>query len=515
VLPGERGGVLAELRLRDVLLRNVDCYGAEPAVVCGDEVVTWRGLAERVFRLAGRMAHDGIGRGDRVGVLQGNGPEIGEVAFAAALLGSVLVPISPRLTSAEVAYLVKDAELRLAFVERGHPSTDGFGDVPIVATRGADYAGYRDQGPDREPVEQEDPGDPVLQLYTSGTTGRPKGALLTQRALIQNGLTIQLSQQLTHDDVFLTTTPLTHAAAGTRIFSLAVDGLTHAILERFTPELFFEAVRRHRVTSTIVVPTMLRDLVDSPALPGADLSSLRFVVYGAAPASEELILDALDRLPCGLLQGYGLTEGCPALASLSPDEHRRFAVDPAQRRRLQSVGRPVPGVRFRVVGPAGEPLGPDAAGEIQVRSTKSMTGYWHLPEETAGAAVDGWLSTGDVGMQDAGGYLYLLGRHQDVIISGGFNVYPAEIERVLGQHGAVREVAVVGVPDARWGEVPVAVVVADTAVTTDELLRHCAGELADYKRPRRIELVDALPRNETGKVLKRELREAMARPLTT
>lgn len=504
----------SEFDLGDLLLRNVELYAHDRAVVFGEQVLTWADLATNAMRLADALAGVGIRRGDRIAALQGNSPELCEIAYAAALLGAVLVPISPRLTIDEVSFVISDAQVVRAFVETGHPSMAAFDGLPVVETRSSGYDGFRDSGRAVEPATRGTADDVVLQLYTSGTTGRPKGALLTQRAMVQNGLTIQLSQRLTHDDVFLSATPLTHAAAGTRIFSLGIDGMTLVILERFSAEAFFETVARCGVTTTILVPTMLRDVLESPALANADLHSLRFIVYGAAPTPESLIRAAVERLPCGLVQGYGLTEGCPALTIFTAEEHIRFTADPALSHRLRSIGRPVPSVRMRVVGDDGTPLARGETGEIQVRSTKSMLGYWREPEKTAATFIDGWLLTGDVGMQDEGGYVFLVDRKKDLLISGGFNVYPSEIERVLVSDPGVREAAVVGLPHDRWGEVPAAFVVLTGDVDVaggvegarSRLAALCRTQLADYKQPNSITVLDALPRNETGKIKKDALR---------
>jgi acyl-CoA synthetase (AMP-forming)/AMP-acid ligase II len=258
---------------------------------------------------------------------------------------------------------------------------------------------------------------------------------------------------------------------------------------------------------------MLRDLVESPALAGADLSTLRFIVYGAAPTPEPLIRRALDALPCGLVQGYGLTEGSPALTVFTAEEHVRFAADPALGHRLASIGRVVPAARIVVLDGTGNPVPRGEEGEIAVRSTKSMVGYWHNPEATTATFRDGWLLTGDIGRQDEDGFLYLVDRKKDMLISGGLNVYPSEIEAVLSSHEDVREASVIGVADDRWGESPVAFVVArerragDVEELLDELRRLCRDRLAGYKQPRQIEVVTDMPRNETGKVLKNALRD--------
>lgn len=505
------------LLLRDILARDAALYGTEPAVICERGTTTWGQLQARAFRLANRLAVEGVGRGDRVGVLQANGPEIVEVAFALALRGAVTVPISTRSSPAEAVYALRDAGARIAFVGAGFEPLvrDCYG-LTVISTSGSDYESFVDEGASGEPPRIEEPDDPALQLYTSGTTGRPKGALISQRALIQNGLTTALSQRLTHDDVFLTMTPLTHAAGATRIFSLAIDGLANVLLERFDAQRAWAAVDECGVTTTIAVPAILRALLD--ALPAAkpDLSSLRLIVYGAAPTPRPLIEEALATLSCGFLHAYGLTEGCPALTALGPDEHRLAQRDPAFAHLLDSVGRPVPGV-WLAIGTPGSDHDPREPGELWVRSTKSMLGYHGKPDATVEVLRDGWLATGDVARIDEHGYVYLVDRVKDMLISGGLNVYPSEIERVLHAAPEIAEACVVGVDDERWGEVPVAFVVARAGadVVPARLRERCARELARYKVPTDIVVLDRLPRGETGKVLKRELRERWMREART
>ncbi|MGD9956086.1 MAG: class I adenylate-forming enzyme family protein [Candidatus Nanopelagicales bacterium] len=503
-----------DLSIRDVLARAVQLYADDAAVLFDGRSSSWADLQRRVFRLANALHDRGIRPGDRLGIGQGNGPEIIEAVLATALLGAVMVPLSTRLSRDELRYLVSDAGLRMAFVEPGIDLDGALAGEQVVHTRCAAYDAFVAEGADAEPAELERADMPALQLYTSGTTGRPKGAVLTQRALVQNGLTTLLSQGLSHGDVFLSATPLAHAVSCTRIVALAVDGITHAILPRFTPAAFFAAVASYGVTTTVLVPTMLADILDDPGLGDADLSTLRLLVYGAAPCPEALIRRALATLPCGFLHGYGQTEACPAVTQLTPDEHRWFAADSAQSGRLGSIGRPVPGVRIRVADDAGNEAAPGTPGELQIRSTKTMVGYWKRDDESADALRDGWLRTGDVAVQDEGGYLFLVDRKKDMLISGGLNVYPSEIERVLREVAGVRDIAVVGAPDERWGEAPVAFFVpADGHAGThlvDAMARHCRAALAGYKQPREFVAVDELPRNATGKVLKQELRRRVA-----
>lgn len=497
------------LRLRDVLYRNANLYAADRAVVCAKESVSWRDFALRVNRLANRLTAAGVGHGDRVGLLQQNGPEIPEIYFAAALLGAVTVPMSHRLSAEEARFILADAEVTFLFLDSAYTLDDI--EIPVVRTRHPAYAEFRQGGTAEAPPAEESDADPVLLLYTSGTTGRPKGALHTQAGMIENAWHIMLAQGLRHEDVFCSSTPLTHAAAATRVFSMALDGLCHVILERFTPELFCDVVETFGVTSTILVPTMLADLIDWPELDRRDLSSLRFIVYGAAPSSIELVKRAMARLPCGLVHGYGLTESGPGLTIMTAHEHRSFIADPSLTYRLASVGRPVAGVAVKLVSEEGGEVEPGEAGELLVRSNKSMTGYWRRPEATQEAFRDDWLATGDIARADEAGFLYLVDRKKDLIISGGLNIYPSEIERVLLGDESVNECAVVAASDARWGETPVAVVAPVTAhAHIDRLIQLCRDQLAGYKQPRRILFTETLPRNANGKISKLTLRAAVA-----
>ncbi|MCY4193965.1 MAG: AMP-binding protein [bacterium] len=317
-------------------------------------------------------------------------------------------------------------------------------------------------------------------------------------------MTMAVVQRFRPDDVCLSTTPLHHAAGGTRVYSLLADAQTHVVLPLFSPESFFAAVAEHRVTISILVPAQLRRILGHPGFEEADLSSLRLVVYGAAPAAESLIRDAHERLGCGLYQAYGISEGVSNLTGLLPEDHDRAVAERPEL--LASCGRVVPGVRIETHDENGAPTAPGEVGEIWVKSEKVMAGYWRDPEQTAEALVDGWLRTGDRGRFDDEGYLYIAGRSKDMLISGGVNVYPREIETVLCDHPAVSEAAVVGRPDPEWGERPVAFVELRPEKTLDGLLDWCRQRLAKIKVPDEIIAVDGFPRTATGKIRKAELR---------
>jgi acyl-CoA synthetase (AMP-forming)/AMP-acid ligase II len=497
----------APFTLRDILLRATDLYGPEPAIICGDVVLSWRELADRTHRVAAWLTAEGVRLGDRVLVLSNNRFECGEVAYAIAELGAVMVPCSPATVGPEIAHHYRDADARLGLavpelLDRGQ---SGGGRWLTFGVEDASYARISGEGAAEEPPLVERPEDAVMQYYTSGTTGEPKGVVMSQGALHVHGLNTVVSQGLTHDDVFLSCTPVAHAAAGSRFFSLATEGITHVILPKWSPAAFYAEVARRSVTTSVLVPAMLRDLVWDGDLDDADLSSLRLIVYGAAPTPPDIQAAALERIPAGFLHSYGISEGCPALTVLTPEEHRRALRDPSFAEKLASVGRPVPGVRFKIAGEAGERLPPRQTGEILVRNAKAMSGYWHRPEEEATVWRDGWMATGDSGFVDEQGYLYIVGRKKEMFISGGLNVYPAEVERAIISHPAVRETAVIGAPHPRWGETGVAFVVLTEEVADDELEQHCRAGLSRYKVPSRFIRLEQLPRNQTGKVVRRSL----------
>ncbi|NLT04898.1 MAG: AMP-binding protein, partial [Solirubrobacterales bacterium] len=495
------------MRIVDLLDRGARLYPDKLAVaVAGGERVTHAELAGRAGRLAGALARLGVGRGDRVALLAGNGLAHFDVDLACARLGAAAVPLGTRSAPEELAHAVGDSEpaVAIADAEHGEALAAACPEAPLLEHGSRELAARLARDGDAEPPAEPAPGDTALIVYTSGTTGTPKGVCLSQHALCFNAVSLALAQRIGHDDVFLSTTPLYHAASGTRVVTMLLDGQTHVVLPRFDVDSCLEAIGEHGVTSTVVVPTQLQRLLDSPALAAARLATLRLIVYGAAPTRLETIRRAIDELPCGLFQGYGTSEACSGLTGLLPSDHVPGVSD----ERLRSCGRALVGVELRVCGEDGAELASGEVGEVRVRSEKTMTGYWRRPEQTAEVLRDGWLCTGDLGQLDERGYLTLAGRARDLIISGGVNVYPSEIERVLGGCPGVREAAVVGTPDREWGEAPVAFVVADGPLDPEALRAACAERLARLKVPRRFEVVAELPRTAAnGKVRKGPLRE--------
>jgi long-chain acyl-CoA synthetase len=491
------------MRVVDLLERDAALYADRPAVeVVGGPRLTYRELHERVTRVAAGLAERGVKRGDRVAVMARNGLLFFDVYLATADLGAAAVPINSHLTATEAAFQLHHSQPALSFADVDHADLLARGQPAGVELIVEDSPAHRHLLTAAVPTDVGEWArgeDTALIIYTSGTTGRPKGVCLSQSALTFNGVTVALAQRLEPGHVFLTATPLHHVATGTRVVSMLLDGQCHVVMPSFGADQWLDLVAERRVQSAVLVPTQLRRVLDAQAARPRDISSLRLLVYGAAPTAVPTIRRAMSELDCGLYQGYGLSEACTNLTALLPEDHTSEA---DRRGLLFSCGRPVPGVQVRIDG--------HETGEILVRSDKVMSGYWRDPEATAAALVDGWLRTGDIGRLTEDGYLFIVDRARDLIISGGVNVYPSELESVLQEHPAVLEAAVVGQPDPEWGERPVAFVIRRPGAEAGdaELLAWCRERLAGFKQPRRLTFVDDLPRTATGKVRKHALRDA-------
>jgi O-succinylbenzoate-CoA ligase len=495
------------VRIVDLLERDATLYPDKVAVaMVGDRLLTYRELRRRVGSIASGLSAHGVGRGGRVALMADNSLVYFDVLLACAYLGATAVPLNTHLAQPEVAYQVDHADPVLCVADRSHGAALGTATaVPVIEADTASYRALIEASEEPGLADRARPDDVALMIYTSGTTGNPKGVRLTQSALTFNAVTIALSQSMGHSEVFLTTTPLYHTATGTRVTTMLLDGQTHVVLPSFDVEELVEAVADFAVTATVLVPTQLQRLLDSPHLDEGRLKSLRLLIYGAAPTAVPVIRRALEALPCGFYQGYGLTEACTNLTGLTPADHRSAMSDEL----LQSCGRPVVGVELAVCDDAGQAVPDGAVGEIRVRTEKVMTGYWRDETSTAAALAGGWLRTGDLARRDEHGYLYIVGREKDMLISGGVNIYPSEIESVLYQHPAVQEVAVVGIADDEWGEVPAAFMIVQQPVHDTELETFCRERLAKLKVPRRFQQVNQLPRTPTGKVKKFELRQLL------
>lgn len=466
---------------------------------------------------AAHLLRDGLGlrRGDRLALLMLNGPEWFELLLGAARLGVVLVPLNVRLSPVELQYQVQDAGCTALiygeeFAERLPEWLPG---TPVArALRlGAEYAERLALAP-AEPVPDAAGGaDPLLIIYTSGTTGKPKGAVLTHENIRYNALNNCIGIGLTAEDVVLTVLPLFHVG-GIGLFSLPAlyAGGRVVLPRRFDPVESLRLIERERVTVTMTVPTIMQAYIEALDRMGErrpDLSSCRGFISGGAPCPAELIAAAAERgLPYG--QGYGMTETAPTVF-LQPEMQRMRELPPgAHIGRPGTIGKPVMFSGVQLLDDAGSPVRPGEVGEICVRGGNVFAGYWNLPEATAAAFTpDGYFRSGDLARADEDGYVTIMGRKKEMLISGGENVYPLEVEQALSAHPAVAEAAVVGIPDARWGEVPGAAVVlkAGAQATPDDLAAWCRSRMAGYKVPKRWRVLEALPRTAIGKVIKPEL----------
>lgn len=494
------------------------------AVVDGDRQLTFAQLGDRVSRLANALIGLGLEPGDRVLDVQLNSHTYVESDLACALAGVVRVPVNTRLSEREVLHIAGDSGARGLFIgpefgDLGATLADVAALDLVIGVGGAERNGgghgYEDllaRARPAPPGRSLAPADLVAIHYSSGTTGAPKGCMRTVRnRLASAGAVLTgITGRLTPEDACLHAGPLTHASGLFMLPHLA-SGSKQVLMRKFDVERVPELIREQRVTSTVMVPTMVERLCAEVERlgpqAGGRLRSLRRVAYAGAPMPPERIAAANEILGGRLVQFYGMVEAIPPLAVLQPEDHGEPGL-------LRSAGRPVLDVSLRIVDEEGRPAGPGEPGELLVGGDHVMAGYWSNAEATTKSLRDGWLRSGDIASSDERGYLYLLDRRADMIISGGFNVMPREIEEVLSTHGAVREVAVVGVPDRDWGEAVVACVVAESPGPDleAELRRLCAERVAAFKKPKRIEFLDALPRNPTGKLSRKLLRDRLAGP---
>jgi acyl-CoA synthetase (AMP-forming)/AMP-acid ligase II len=502
--------------------------GEDRALVDGSGEHTYAGLREAVARAAGLLSRLGVEPGDRVAVLSTNSNAVVEVLFAAAARGATAVPMNFRAKEEELAHLLADSGARVLFVESRYLDAVGrvhaghLRDV-VVLDDPEGYPAARDAAEADDDIADVDDDNLAILLYTSGTTALPKGVILTHGALTGYVMSANDASDGTTEGLSLLAAPLYHIAGLTSLLNPLYTGRPTVLLPQFEPGAWLASVERHGITHAFLVPTMLAQVLDHPGLADADLSSLETVTYGAAPMPRPLIERAIAAFPAKVAWSgaYGQTETTSTVAVLDPDDHR-LEGSPEQvdtrRRRLSSVGRPLDDVELRVADPLGRPMPAGEVGEVQLRTFRAMQGYWGAQEKTRVTLDDeGWVHTGDVGYLDEGGYLFLTGRAGDMIIRGGENVAPAEVESVLYEHPDVLEAAVVGVPDETWGERIVAAVAVrpGTQVSADELVRHCAERVAPSKRPEQVVILDELPRTGTGKVVRRDLRpvlEAALRP---
>lgn len=503
------------------LTRAARRWPDRPAWLESDAVVTFREAEARVNRLAHALAALGARPGDRIGMLMPNCRQGLETILAPMKAGMVVVPMNVRLSPREHAYMLEDSGARVLVYHEALREHVGAvrGELRTVerficvgqGERGdLEFEEVQQGRPGTPPAVAIEPDDLAWLFYTSGTTGAPKGAMLTHRNLLAMVHIILLDLNPAREtDVLLHAAAITHGS-GVSMFHHIARGAANAFpaTRTFDPPRIFEAVQRYRVTTMFLAPTMVHMLTTSGAHRGFDLSSLHTLFYGGGPMYVEQQQAAVRTFGPIFCQLYGQGEAPMVCTALSKDEHLA-GDDPVRQRRLGSAGRETTGVRVRVVDDDDRDVPANAPGEIVARGDLVMKGYWANPEATAETLRGGWLHTGDVGHLDEDGYLYITDRKKDMIISGGSNIYPRELEEVICTHPAVHEVAVIGVPDETWGESVKAVVVLRPGVRATEagIVEHCRRSLASYKKPSSVEFVAELPKNAYGKVLKRELRE--------
>jgi long-chain acyl-CoA synthetase len=508
---------MKELLFHRLLLPTVERHASAPAFIDGDtgRAVTFAEHLDRVGRLASALRSElGVQSGDRVAVLGQNSLPFMELWHAALLGAAVINPLNIRFSPEELGYVLSDSGTRVCFLDRSFAaSIDEIrhqagletvvlwdeGDVPHDLA----YEKLLGAGTPVVPAEPAE-DDPAVLMYTGGTTGHPKGVLLEHRAEVLNQYHIAMALPWVREWPFLVQTPMFHGASMLGIMGAPAFGVPSVVLPGFDAEKVMAAMERYQIGMTVMVPTMINMVLQHPAFEPARFGSLRRLVYGAAPMPTALIEKLLALFPeLDVVQGYGMTEAAAVLTVLTGDDHRRGG------KLLSSAGRPVPGVELSIQSEDDRLLGPGEVGEVCARAGNYMREYWKRPDETETAFRGGWFHSGDMGYRDADGYVFLVDRAKDMIVTGGENVYSAEVENAIASHPGVAQVAVIGIPDDQWGEAVHAVVVPrpGSTVTAEEIITHARTAIAGYKVPKSVSFrEEPLPMSAAMKVLKRELR---------
>lgn len=506
--------------LADLAIFNRRDHPNLTAFHCDGTDVTFAEFERRTAQVANGLRDIGIRPDERVAHLGKNTIEFYETVIGAARAGAVLTPINWRLAPPEIEWILRDCEARVLFLDATYveiaaqirarmPELEFVVCMQDCGEAFVCYDDWRDEQSSEEPGVERAPGDAALQLYTSGTTGFPKGVVLSSKALLRSAFDyspekMDLWDIWDADDVLLLAMPNFHIggiASGIRGLKGAIKSV---LVREFEPGAALDAIERHRVTKTFLVPAAIAVMLAHPRAQDTDYSSLSLVGYGASPIPLELLRAALKTFGCDFAQVYGLTETTGTICALMPEDH-----DVKGNERMRGIGQPIGGVEMKVIDENGADADTRAIGEIAIRSSANLTEYWKRPDATAEAVdEDGWFRTGDAGYVDEDGYFYLYDRIKDMIVTGGENVYPAEVENAIFGCEGVADVAVIGVPDERWGEAVKACVVRKPGAQVSEadIVAHARERIAGFKCPKSVQFVDALPRNPSGKVLRRELR---------
>jgi long-chain acyl-CoA synthetase len=502
----------------DILARSALLYPRKEALVFGATRLSYRQFDEASNRIANALIGLGVAPGDRVAILAQNCHQYQIAEFGILKAGAAVVPINFRLNAGEIRSILDHAGARTVITSDdyldllepllgGAESARDWISITAPTSRALAFDRIAAEASADPPSVRPREDDLAFIFYTSGTTGRPKGATITHRNLATSALIGALELRVSKDDVALFSIPLFHGGGGSAPFGFFLMGAT-VVVAQWEPERIAEIVERERIRTAVFVPAMILTLLDSPGWRRHDIGSLKRIADGAAPMPTTPLRQAIGGWGIDFYNIYGLAESALYLSVLHPEDYA-LEGEAEKVRRLGSVGRQTVGVDIRIVDAEGNDVGVGETGEVIARGANITAGYWSAAEETAAAIRNGWFYTGDVAMWDEERYLYIVDRKKDIIISGGENISSVEVEEILSRHPAVREAAVIGVPDDHWGEAVKAIVVLHDGMTADEkqLIEHCRERLASYKKPRSVEFMSALPRNPAGKVLKNKLRE--------
>ena len=517
----------------EIRAKTVKLYGKKEALVCGDKRFTYQAFDKRVNALCNLLRAQGIKKGGKVAILHPNCHCFMETYYAVAHIGAIAVPINYRLAPKDMAFILADSEsavliaekqfarLVTAALEEGSMGTHlvlwtGQGNYPQLTVETVDYeAGIERFPTTTEATEGIREEDPAQLYYTSGTTGKPKGVILTHKNICTHALGAIAELHLTDRDRWIHVAPMFHLADAWATWAITWAGGTHIFVRAFDPPEVLEVMETERATISNMIPTMLNILANHPDAKRWNYPSLRVLLSGGAPIAPEVVKKIVQTFQCDYVQTYGMTETSPYLTMSILKDHLTGLTDEEQLAIKSKTGREFIGVQLKVVREDGTEVARDEqeVGEIIVKGDIVTPGYWRLPDETQQAIKDGWLYTGDLAVMDAEGYVTIVDRKKDMILTGGENVYSTEVENVLYMHPAVLEAAVVGIPDEKWGEMVKAIVVLKEGieVTEEEIIGFCKEKLARYKAPKSVDFYPALPKTGSGKIAKGELREQYRR----
>jgi acyl-CoA synthetase (AMP-forming)/AMP-acid ligase II len=503
----------------DIMLRYALFHPHHEAFIYGDERLTFEQYNGRVNSLIHALQDMGVKKGDVLGVLSWNCLEYMDVWGAAEKGGFIIAPFNVRLSLNDFEYLINDSEAKVLFVgpefadavstlKTRLPGVKQFISFEVSLPGMKRHADLLAAYPADEPDVEVDDDDRVFICYTSGTTGRPRGALYTHQRFRENAMCRVRGAPMEYGDRGTSLMPLFHIGGITMNASFFYQGVTSVIIKHFDPAAVLETIAKEKITDIALVPTHLSAMLELPDFKSYDVSSIRRICYAGSPMPKELLIRGMETFGLVFFQAYGQTESGPEITFFLEEEHDVLDKSPREQERLISCGRPPLGVHVRIVDEDGNDVSVGEVGEIIVKSRHIMNEYWKRPQETAETIVDGWLHTRDMGRYDEEGYIYMVDRKQDMIVSGGENVYPREVEEVLYKHPAVRECAVFGIPHPKWVEAVHAVVSLKkgASATPDELIEFCKENIARYKAPKSVEIIPELPKGGAGKIIKREMK---------